>query len=117
MHDIFDRKRVISLVHFIGKHQLVTGFQPEFLGCGTGDHRLIFPVAGLHREIRIVVIDSQHCHIQIVAVGLLFQALRIGRRSALRHLLGRIFVSIHKGIGRLIQTGHPEIFTQDITVY
>lgn len=42
MNDIFDSKRIISLVHFIGKHQFVTDLHAKFLCCGAGDHDLIF---------------------------------------------------------------------------
>lgn len=47
MNDIFDSKRIISLVHFIGKHQFVTDLHAKFLCCGAGDHDLIFLIAGL----------------------------------------------------------------------
>ena len=117
MNDIFDSKRIISLVHFIGKHQFVTDLHAKFLCCGAGDHDLIFLIAGLHRKIWIILIDSQYRHIQIITVSLFFQTLHISRSTILRHILRGIFVSIHISIGRLIQAGVSKVLTQNIAVY
>ena len=116
MNDIFDSKRIISLVHFIGKHQFVTDLHAKFLCCGARDHDLIFLIAGLHRKIWIILIDSQYRHIQIITVSLFFQTLHISRSTILRHILRGIFVSIHISIGRLIQAGVSKVLTQNIAV-
>ena len=116
-HNIFHRKCIISLIHLIGKHQLVAYLHTEFLCRSTGDHNLIFLVCCCYGKIRIVIINPQHCHIQIIPIGFLFQILDIRRCSALRNVPRRIFISIHISILCFFQTGVSKIDTQYRTVY
>ena len=116
-NDVFHSKSIISLIYFIGKHQLIAHLHAEFLCRSTGDHDLIFLVCGCYGKIRIVIINPQHCHIQIIPIGFLFQILDIRRCSPLRNILRRVFISIHISIFCFFQTGVSKIDTQYRTVY
>ena len=117
IHNIFHSKSILSLIHLIGKHQLVAHLHTEFLCRSTGDHDLVFLVGSLDGKIRIVIINPQHCHIQIVSIGFLFQILDIRRCSSRWDILRRIFISIHISIFCFFQTGISKIDTQYRTVY
>ena len=117
IHNIFHSKSIISLIHLIGKHQLVAHLHTEFLCRSTGYHDFIFLVGGHYGKIRIVIINPQHCHIQIIPISFLFQILDIRRYSSLRDILRRIFIGIHISIFCFFQTGVSKIDTQYRTVY